>query len=167
MQSVLSCKTKWGCNWQCTSCGLVIEIHNVCKQDRNLNYHHRTQSGHSHHCWQCGKQGGKEAYPTTEELRTETNSRQEASTNTSPCNKPLETTPLQDGCDTGGRTWNSMHFMTSVSWLSCDVIFHAFLALAPRPSTAPVFNCLQYAKEREKAWGILSCDPRHGWHHRF
>jgi len=22
-------------------------------------------------------------------------------------------------------------------------------------------------KQREKAWGILACDPWYGWHHRF
>jgi len=52
--------------------------------------------------------------------------------------------------------------------VSYDIMFHAYLALSLFPaSTAPVFDCLQYAKEREKAWRIVSCDPRHGWHHRF
>ena len=34
-------------------------------------------------------------------------------------------------------------------------------SIIPRPSTPPVFDHLQYAKQREEAWGILSCEPRH------
>ena len=60
-------------------------------------------SGHSYNCWQCGKQRGKEAYSTTEELQKQTPDKRQALI------LALETKPLQDGCDTGGRTWNLMH----------------------------------------------------------
>jgi len=35
-------------------------------------------SGHSHHCWQCGKQREKEASPTTEELQNQTPDKSQA-----------------------------------------------------------------------------------------
>ena len=39
--------------------------------------------------------------------------------------------------------------------------------LVLRPSPLSVFDCLQYAKQREKAWGFLPCDLQHKCHHWF
>ena len=39
------------------------------------------------------------------------------------------------------------------------------LSLVPRPSPAPVFDRLQYAKTEGE--GLLPRDPQHSWRHRF
>jgi len=86
-------------------------------------------SGHSHHCWQCGKQRGKEAYPTTEELQNQTPDKRQALILAPETNHYKMAVIQEAGLET--QCMDNRHFMTSVSWLSCDVMFHAFLALLP------------------------------------
>lgn len=56
--------------------------------------------------------------------------------------------------------------ITDISWHLCQGIMWynipCLLSLVHKPSTPPVFVC-SMQKEREKAWRILSCDPRHGF----
>ena len=55
----------------------------------------------------------------------------------------------------------SQHSSSTTSFCNKLWFVNSLPSLVPRPSKPQVFDRLQYAEMREKAWGISSHDPRH------